>query len=128
YQDVDKKVKASPTTKYEIASNTKAFTGLAILKLAQEGRLNLNDAVSKHVPHFKMNYNGQNETITIKQLLAQTSGIPSDITSEDSVTSKRNQLTDVASAIMGDELHHKPGEEFEYSNMNYDLLGLIIQN
>ncbi len=27
---------------------------------------------------------------------------------------------------MGDELHHKPGEEFEYSNMNYDLLGLII--
>lgn len=123
-----KKVKASPTTKYEIASNTKAFTGLAILKLAQEGRLNLNDAVSKHVPHFKMNYNGQNETITIKQLLAQTSGIPSDITSEDSVTSKRNQLTDVASAIMGDELHHKPGEEFEYSNMNYDLLGLIIQN
>ena len=75
-----------------------------------------------------MNYNGQNETITIKQLLAQTSGIPSDITSEDSVTSKRNQLTDVASAIMGDELHHKPGEEFEYSNMNYDLLGLIIQN
>ncbi len=29
---------------------------------------------------------------------------------------------------MGDELHHKPGEEFEYSNMNYDLLGLIIQN
>ncbi|EHS19077.1 putative beta-lactamase [Staphylococcus aureus subsp. aureus IS-55] len=80
------------------------------------------------MPHFKMNYNGQNETITIKQLLAQTSGIPSDITSEDSVTSKRNQLTDVASAIMGDELHHKPGEEFEYSNMNYDLLGLIIQN
>ncbi|MBF0832447.1 beta-lactamase family protein, partial [Lactobacillus murinus] len=72
YQDVDKKVKASPTTKYEIASNTKAFTGLAILKLAQEGRLNLNDDVSKHVPHFKMNYNGQNETITIKQLLAQT--------------------------------------------------------
>ena len=56
------------STKYEIASNTKAFTGLAILKLAQEGRLNLNDAVSKHVPHFKMNYNGQNETITIKQL------------------------------------------------------------
>lgn len=44
------------------------------------------------------------------------------------MTSKRNQLTDVASAIMGDELHHKPGEEFEYSNMNYDTLGLIIQN
>lgn len=75
-----------------------------------------------------MNYNGQNETITIKQLLAQTSGIPSDITSEDSVTSKNNRLNDVTHAIMGDELHHKPGEEFEYSNMNYDLLGLIIQN
>ncbi len=34
----------------------------------------------------------------------------------------------VTRAIMGDELHHKPVEEFEYSNMNYDLLGLIIQN
>ena len=75
-----------------------------------------------------MNYNGQNETITIKQLLAQTSGIPSDITSEDSVTNKNNRLNDVTRAIMGDELHHKPGKEFEYSNMNYDLLGLIIQN
>lgn len=75
-----------------------------------------------------MNYNGQNETITIKQLLAQTSGIPSDITSEDAVTNKNNRLNDVTRAIMGDELHHKPGEEFEYSNMNYDLLGLIIQN
>ena len=76
------------TTKYEIALIRKLSTGLVILKLAQEGRLNLNDDVSKHVPHFKMNYNGQNETITIKQLLAQTSGIPSDITSEDSVTNK----------------------------------------
>ncbi|OWU51120.1 hypothetical protein CEJ90_15300, partial [Staphylococcus aureus] len=45
------------------------------------------------------NYNGQNETITIKQLLAQTSGIPSDITSEDSVTSKNNRLNDVTHAI-----------------------------
>lgn len=128
YQNIEKKINATPSTKYEIASNTKAFTGLAILKLAQQNKLNLDDPVSKYVPHFKMKYDGQNEDITIKQLLAQTSDIPSNITSEDSVTSKRNQLTDVASAIMGDELHHKPGEEFEYSNMNYDLLGLVIQN
>ena len=87
YQDVDKKSKLLPQQSMKLLLIRK-LSGLAILKLAQEGRLNLNDAVSKHVPHFKMNYNGQNETITIKQLLAQTSGIPSDITSEDSVTNK----------------------------------------
>ncbi|GAB5857919.1 hypothetical protein JMUB7545_27610 [Staphylococcus aureus] len=48
----------------------------------------------------RQNYNGQNETITIKQLLAQTSGIPSDITSEDAVTNKNNRLNDVTLSLI----------------------------
>ncbi|MEJ7398425.1 serine hydrolase, partial [Staphylococcus epidermidis] len=76
YANVEKKIKAKPTTKYEIASNTKAFTGYAILDLAHKGKLHLNDKVSKYIPGFYMTYNDKKYDITIKQLLGQKSGIP----------------------------------------------------
>ncbi|MEJ7314540.1 serine hydrolase domain-containing protein, partial [Staphylococcus epidermidis] len=80
YANVEKKIKAKPTTRYEIASNTKAFTGYAILELAKNGKLSLNDHVSKYIPGFYMKYDGKKQDITIKQLLGQKSGIPADIT------------------------------------------------
>ncbi|WP_145408048.1 serine hydrolase, partial [Staphylococcus aureus] len=64
YQHLHKKLKPSPTTNYQIPSNTKPFTPLPILKLPQQAPLNLNHPLSKHLPHFKINYNPQNQTIT----------------------------------------------------------------
>ena len=65
-------MKVTPQTKFEIASNTKAFTGYGILQLAEEGKLNLNDKVSKYIPDFYMTYNDEKKDITIKQLLGHT--------------------------------------------------------
>lgn len=53
------KNESDPQTKFEIASNTKAFTGYGILQLAEEGKLNLNDKVSKYIPDFYMTYNDE---------------------------------------------------------------------
>lgn len=52
YANVSQKTKVTPRTRFEIASNTKAFTGYSVLQLAKEGKLNLNDKVSKYVPGF----------------------------------------------------------------------------
>ncbi|MDI3231772.1 serine hydrolase domain-containing protein [Staphylococcus pasteuri] len=128
YANVEKKIKAKPTTKYEIASNTKAFTGYAILDLAHKGKLHLNDKVSKYIPGFYMTYNDKKYDITIKQLLGQKSGIPSNITSEDQTEQYGDSINNLVNSIKGKELNHKPGDTFEYSNMNYDVLGLVIQN
>lgn len=127
YQNIANKEKVTPKTKFEIASNTKAFTGLAILQLAEQHKLNLNDSISKYIPNFYMKYKDKKQDITIKQLLAHTSGISGDITSEDKVTTKDNSLSDLPKEINGKDLDSKPGESFNYANINYDLLGLIIQ-
>lgn len=128
YANVDQKMKVTPQTKFEIASNTKAFTGYGILQLAEEGKLNLNDKVSKYIPDFYMTYNDEKKDITIKQLLGHTSGIPSDITEEDHYSEDYNSLKHIVEYAKGKELNNTPGDSFEYSNMNYDILGLIIQN
>ena len=71
YANVEKKIKAKPTTRYEIASNTKAFTGYAILELAKNGKLSLNDHVSKYIPGFYMKYDGKNKTSRLNNCLVR---------------------------------------------------------
>lgn len=66
--------------------------------------------------------------ITIEQLLAQTSGIPGDITEENRYSKQYDSIENIVNFAKGKLLNHAPGETFEYSNMNYDILGLIIQN
>lgn len=128
YANIEKKAKVNPHTQFEIASNTKAFTGYAILQLAQEGKINLNDKVSTFIPGFKMKYEDKERDITIEQLLAQTSGIPGDITVENRYSKQYDSIENIVNFAKGKRLNHVPGEIFEYSNMNYDILGLIIQN
>ncbi|WP_126493692.1 serine hydrolase domain-containing protein [Staphylococcus caprae] len=128
YANVSQKTKVTPRTRFEIASNTKAFTGYSVLQLAKEGKLNLNDKVSKYVPGFYMNYDDEKKDITIKQLLGHTSGIPSDITEEDHYSEDYNSIKNIVDYAKGKELNEAPGDAFEYSNMNYDILGLIVQN
>lgn len=128
YANIEKKAKVNPHTQFEIASNTKAFTGYAILQLAQEGKINLNDKVSTFIPGFKMKYEDKERDITIEQLLAQTSGIPGDITEENRYSIQYDSIENIVNFAKGKRLNHVPGETFEYSNMNYDILGLIIQN
>ncbi|MEW4383428.1 serine hydrolase domain-containing protein [Staphylococcus epidermidis] len=128
YANIEKRAKVNPHTQFEIASNTKAFTGYAILQLAQEGKINLNDKVSTFIPEFKMKYEDKERDITIEQLLAQTSGIPGDITEENRYSKQYDSIENIVNFAKGKRLNHVPGETFEYSNMNYDILGLIIQN
>lgn len=128
YANIEKRAKVNPHTQFEIASNTKAFTGYAILQLAQEGKINLNDKVSTFIPGFKMKYEDKERDITIEQLLAQTSGIPEDITEENRYSKQYDSIENIVNFAKGKRLNHVPGETFEYSNMNYDILGLIIQN
>lgn len=65
YANIEKKAKVNPHTQFEIASNTKAFTGYAILQLAQEGKINLNDKVSTFIPGFKMKYEDKEEILLL---------------------------------------------------------------
>ena len=115
-------------THFRIASITKTMTSAATLLLAQEGKLSLDDPVTKYIPDVP---NGDN--ITIAQLLEMRSGLYSFTDSTAITTSldddptkvwKPQQLLDIAFA---QPPNFAPGAEYEYSNTNYVLLGLIVE-
>ena len=77
YADIEEKKPVTSNTLFELASTSKAFTGLAILQLEEEGLLKRTDDVRKYIPWLELEYKGEPQTITIDQLLYHTSGIAS---------------------------------------------------
>lgn len=111
---------------YQIGSMTKAFTALAIQKLIREGVLSENDTVSELLPGYTAYYDSEPCEITVGQLLYQTSGYTNKESDYPSATEEMS-LRDWAYSMSGKELNSRPGSEYSYSNVNYDLLGTIIE-
>ncbi|KAF6582673.1 cyclic peptide export ABC transporter [Paenibacillus sp. EKM211P] len=131
YSDVEQQKHVTSETIFEIGSNSKAFTGLAILQLEDEGLISLNDPVSKYVPWFYLKDQGEKIDVTISQLLYQTSGIPTETIGEIPALNSDDALEQTVRMLVGHEImHHKKlrqGEFFNYATVNYDILGLIIE-
>ncbi|MCR5511918.1 MAG: beta-lactamase family protein, partial [Lachnospiraceae bacterium] len=111
---------------YQIGSMTKAFTALAIQKLIREGVLSENDTVSELLPGYTAYYDSEPCEITVGQLLYQTSGYTNKESDYPSATEEMS-LRDWAYSMSGKELNSRPGSEYSYSNVNFDLLGATIE-
>lgn len=117
--------KIDGNTFFNIASVSKQFSATAILKLAQEGKLSLDDNVKKYFPEFKSDFF---KDITLRNLLSHTSGI-----GDERPRDNRDFVlysTDVDSySYMKDlkSLHFKPGEYYEYMNPTFQLFYTIIE-
>lgn len=127
YADIENKKIVQPNTSFELGSCSKAFTALAIQKLTQEGRINLDSNVSHYIPWFKVRYKNNYINITINQLLHHTSGIPWYTISMIPKGDEPDMLEKTVKKIVGIELHNQPGKKYEYATINYDILGLIIE-
>ncbi|MBR3465317.1 MAG: beta-lactamase family protein [Clostridiales bacterium] len=111
---------------YQIGSMTKAFTGLAVQKLISSGKLSKEDKVSDLIPGFTAYFGSSETDITVENLLMQRSGYTNN--ENDYPAAKEGEtLAEWASEISGKQLKSKPGTEYEYSNVNYNLLGLITE-
>ena len=104
--------------RYEIASVSKGLTAIAVLKLAEDGLLNVTDKVSQYFPAAP----ADKRDITLFQLLTHQSGLPQNYASE-GVAAR----DDAAAFILEQPLNHPPGAQFGYSNDNYSLLAIIIE-
>jgi CubicO group peptidase (beta-lactamase class C family) len=118
---------ATTKTLYRIASMSKSFTAMAILRLRDEGKLSLNDPVSKYIP--EINGGGALTTdappITIQNLLTMSAGFPEDNPWGDrQLADKDQELLDQVKG--GISFSNVPGVAFEYSNMGFALLGNIV--
>ncbi len=108
----------SPDTLFEIASATKQFTAAAILKLAEQERLTLDDRISQHLPGVPKSC----DAITIRHLLTHTSGIP-----RSNARGRGDDLAAATSAFLEGGPKAKPGETFAYWNGGYALLAGIVE-
>ena len=123
--DVGKGLKMTPDMVLRIGSMTKQFTASGILLLADEGKLSLQDEITKYLP----DYPTQGRKITIEHLLTHTSGIVS-YTGKPGFPQRAPQDTSVAATIdsfKNDPLQFEPGTQWRYNNSGYYLLGAIIE-
>jgi D-alanyl-D-alanine carboxypeptidase len=114
----------SPAAKYQIASISKQFTAAAILLLEDEGKLSLDDKVSKWVPDIT-----DADQITIRQLLSHTAGIqdywPQDY--DFAAMSKPVTPQQILDRWAKKPLDFQPGTAWQYSNTGYVVAGMIIE-
>ncbi|STX29942.1 beta-lactamase [Legionella beliardensis] len=125
YSDLSKKTPASPKSMFRIASMTKSFTAMSILKLRDEGKLRLDDPVDWYIPELKdQKLTHDAPSMTIRHLLTHSAGFPSDNPWGDRQLSMTHK--EFVSLLKGISLANTTDSAFEYSNLGYALLGMII--
>ncbi len=116
----------SPDNVFRIGSITKQFTSCAILKLAEEGKLDLQDDITEYIE----DYPTHGYTISIEHLLTHTSGIMSYTSMSDwTAEVRRKDFTppEMIDFFKNQPMDFAPGEEFRYNNSAYFLLGYIVE-
>jgi CubicO group peptidase (beta-lactamase class C family) len=113
-------------TKFNVGSMTKMFTAVAIAQLAERGKLSFSDSVGKHLPDYP------NKTVasrvTIHQLLTHTSGM-GDYQNDKfyAQLDRMRSISDLVPLFVNDPLTFEPGEQWDYSNAAFVILGLLIE-
>lgn len=113
--NVENQVLATPSTRFPINSATKAFTGVAMMQLAEAGLVDLNAPISRYLDDLPEAWRG----IRVRQLLAHTSGLPD-------IIDQRGTEAETWKAVKAQPLAAPVGERFAYNQTNYGLLSQII--
>ena len=124
--DLELGVPLQPDMVFRLGSITKQFTAAAILMLAEEGKLSLQDPIEKHLA----GYPTQGHVITIEHLLTHTSGIQSYTDMPGWMTSRIQgpmTVTELVDGFKKEPMQFAPGEKWAYNNSGYVLLGAIVE-
>lgn len=119
--------RVSANTAFELSSNSKAFTALAILLLESQSKVSLDDPITKYIPWLKLRYEGKEVIPFVSDFLSHTSGINENSIGLIPMAEGEGALARTIEAVMQMPLKYKPGTTFEYATVNYDVLGLLIE-
>lgn len=120
--NVELNVPVTTSTRFVIASTTKAWSSTAIMLLVQQGKIGLDQAVGEVLPDLPATWRG----VTIRRLLSHTSGLP-DVMISPNTGAMLSHDRDSAIALAGAKpLDFPPGAQWAYNQTNYALLGMII--
>jgi D-alanyl-D-alanine carboxypeptidase len=127
YSDVEKKIPATPTTIYRIASVTKLLTATAIMQLRDAGKLQLDDPVAKYLPWFTVRTRyADAPPITIRHLLTHTSGLPRDAAFPYWTDNNFPTREQIIETLPNQETIFPPETQWKYSNLALSMAGEIV--
>ena len=119
----------APQTPFVLGSTTKSITALAVMQLVEAGRIDLDAPVQRYLPWFRVADPEASARMTVRHLLNQTSGLPmvagmvNLVNLDDHPGAAERQARALSTLV----LRRPVGAGFEYSNLNYNLLGLIVE-
>ena len=118
----------TPQTPFVLGSTTKSITALAVMQLVEAGRIDLDAPVQRYLPWFRVADPEASARMTVRHLLNQTSGLSMvagmvNLANLDDDPGAAERQARVLSTLV---LRRQVGAGFEYSNLNYNLLGLVV--
>jgi len=124
YQDADTRLQnpipMQTDTIFDLASVTKTFTAVAVMRLVEQGKLELDTPAARYLPEFAAN---GKQDITLRQLLTHTSGLPAGFTGD----KPRSTPEELMQVLYAQELAAPPGQRYIYSDLGLITLGKIVE-
>lgn len=121
FANVEHRVAVKNNTVFSINSMTKAFVGVAILQLQEQGKLKVDDAISLYITDIPNEW----KSITIRQVLSNVSGLPNNIDNKEQVLGDGSEEKNWE-LVKKQPVEFQPGEKFSYNQTGYYILGRII--
>ncbi len=113
--NVEDSIRVDANTVFALNSITKAFTGVAIMQLVEQNKISLNDPISMYIDSLPIDW----QSTTLTQLLTHTSGLPDMMDYNGKIIATWEEVQQLPR-------HNQPGMEFRYNQLNYVLLGIVI--
>lgn len=118
--DIQHQVPVTTKTVFPINSMTKAFTGVAIVQLAEQGKLRIDDEIGKHLPELPKHWHA----LKISQLMAHTTGLPAILNNARPIVA--NDAEASWQAVLKQPFQFTPNSRFSYNQTGYVILGKLI--
>ena len=119
----------TPQTPFQIGSTMKPLTALAVMQLVEQGKIDLDAPVQRYIPWFRVADAQASAQITVRELLYHTSGLPTPLGAEYALhgDDRPDALEQHVRGLSQVKLAHPVGTTYEYSNLGYQVLGLLIE-
>ncbi len=126
--NVEEEVPVSEGTVFKLWSLAKAFTAVEMMRLVEEGRVDLDAPITEYVPDFTIQSRfGDGEPITVRHLLAHRSGLPRGYCVKPEWYLGPDAVEHLAASLKDCYLAYPTGQRYKYSNAGYNIMGYIIQ-
>ena len=123
YASIQEGVKNNSSTQFLIGSATKSFTAIAVLQCVDSGLLNLFKPINEYLPELNEEVGG----LTLHQLMKNTSGLPVHLNRITTLEHRDISSEELLEIYQDIKLSFTPGSKYEYSNLNYQLCALIVE-